>query len=315
MLNQLIEELKEKNITISFSKGKMQYSGPEENIDNELLAKLKEYKPKLLKHFWPKECPNMMPINTEGDLTPIALLHGGPSNYPISDYLGKNRPFYGFFYIGSEGEKIRYKTLEDFAGEYLKQLQNIVPEGPYILGGLSMGGHLAFDMALQLQRQGHKVPLLILVDSGLITYVPPVHYPQFFKRVFHKIYEALKSVFYWVYNKSRKMIYDLFSSFYDKLPAKKRKKYIMWIYGELMSRYKPTEKFNGKILLFKATDAFMNEEYLGWDNVCDDITKVYYDGDHGSMFNDKVAVDVIKTNIDEWLKKNEFKKKKQLVSA
>jgi len=37
-------------------------------------------------------------------------------------------------------------------------------EGPYFLGGGSVGGMIAFEMAYQLQRQGQEVALLILLD-------------------------------------------------------------------------------------------------------------------------------------------------------
>ncbi len=190
MFNAFIQEIKEKNIKISFSHGKLNYSGPEQHIDKKLIDNLKKYKNKLLKYYWPEECWNMMPINTEGDLTPLVLLHAGPSNYPISEYLGSNRPFYGFFYIGSEGEKIRYKTIEEFASEYLKQMVNVLPEGPYILGGLSIGGHLAYEMAIKLQNKGHNIPLLILVDSALPNSIQKVPKLSLSKR----LYENLKKV-------------------------------------------------------------------------------------------------------------------------
>ncbi|HET8843694.1 MAG TPA: thioesterase domain-containing protein, partial [Ktedonobacteraceae bacterium] len=40
----------------------------------------------------------------------------------------------------------------------------IDPEGPYLLGGWSMGGIVALEMAQQLQKRGFKVALLALLD-------------------------------------------------------------------------------------------------------------------------------------------------------
>ena len=67
MVSTLIKELEEKKIEISFSNGKLKYSGPEQFVTEDLLSKLKEYKQGLLRYYWPKECPNMMPINTIGN--------------------------------------------------------------------------------------------------------------------------------------------------------------------------------------------------------------------------------------------------------
>jgi thioesterase domain-containing protein len=42
----------------------------------------------------------------------------------------------------------------------------VQPRGPYLLGGWCTGGIVAFEMARQLQRQGQKVALLVLIDSS-----------------------------------------------------------------------------------------------------------------------------------------------------
>ena len=55
------------------------------------------------------------------------------------------------------------------ATSYLKALRMFQPEGPYFLGGWSMGGDVAFEMAQQLQRQGQEVALLALFDTWIGT--------------------------------------------------------------------------------------------------------------------------------------------------
>ncbi|MGQ1787242.1 thioesterase domain-containing protein [Saccharicrinis sp. GN24d3] len=304
MFKEFLEELKYKEISISFSAGKLKYSGPEENIDSALIAKLKEHKPKLIKHFWPEDCPNMLPLNTEGNLTAFSLLHGG-SFFELSEYLGSNRPMYSFLFIGSESEKDRYKKLEDFASVYLKQLQNIIPNGPYLLGGMSMGGHLAFEMALQLQRQGKDVPLLILVDSGLTAFEPPVKYNSVLKSLFHKIYNYLRKTKIKINRLKKKAKYELFPSQFEKLPIGERTEYIVSLYDQLINNYKPEEEYKGEILLFRASENSFNSKYLGWDKVCKNVNVVNFIGNHASMFHDVEAIELIKYNISEWIDKTE----------
>jgi aspartate racemase len=69
--------------------------------------------------------------------------------------------------------------VEEMAAYYLREIQVFQPEGPYLLGGRCFGGLVAYEMACQLHEQGHRVPLLVLLDSSqpppLITlrdYVP-----------------------------------------------------------------------------------------------------------------------------------------------
>ncbi len=51
------------------------------------------------------------------------------------------------------------------AENYLCELRELQPEGPYYLGGFCMGGQVAFEMAQRLVRDGERVNLLFLIDT------------------------------------------------------------------------------------------------------------------------------------------------------
>ena len=51
------------------------------------------------------------------------------------------------------------------ATRYVEALREVQPEGPYHLGGWSMGGIVAFEMALQLKAQGHQIATLAIIDA------------------------------------------------------------------------------------------------------------------------------------------------------
>jgi thioesterase domain-containing protein len=55
-------------------------------------------------------------------------------------------------------------TLPGLAGRYLAELRKIQPAGPYRVGGWSMGGLLAYEIACQLEDAGEVVELLVLLD-------------------------------------------------------------------------------------------------------------------------------------------------------
>ncbi|MFP2929327.1 thioesterase domain-containing protein, partial [Pyxidicoccus sp. 3LG] len=46
-----------------------------------------------------------------------------------------------------------------------KALRTVQPSGPYFLGGWSLGGVIAYEMARQLRASGETVALLALIDS------------------------------------------------------------------------------------------------------------------------------------------------------
>jgi thioesterase domain-containing protein len=66
-----------------------------------------------------------------------------------------------------EGKK-SFSKVEDIAADFIKEIQALQPEGPYLLGGFSFGSKVAFEMAHQLRKQGHEVRLLALLDPGII---------------------------------------------------------------------------------------------------------------------------------------------------
>jgi thioesterase domain-containing protein len=51
------------------------------------------------------------------------------------------------------------------ASQYIKEIQNVQPKGPYYFGGYCMGGTIAFEMAQQLTAQGQAVGLLVLLET------------------------------------------------------------------------------------------------------------------------------------------------------
>jgi aspartate racemase len=55
--------------------------------------------------------------------------------------------------------------VEEMAALYIKEIRSLQAEGPYLLGGLSFGGVMAYEMAQQLQAQDQKVGLVVLFDT------------------------------------------------------------------------------------------------------------------------------------------------------
>ncbi|WP_445362252.1 type I polyketide synthase [Microbulbifer sp. ANSA003] len=57
-----------------------------------------------------------------------------------------------------------YEDLKQLAATYVEQIVATVPNGPYNLAGYSLGGIIAFEVALQLEQRGARVDKLVLFD-------------------------------------------------------------------------------------------------------------------------------------------------------
>lgn len=94
-------------------------------------------------------------------------LHGSAFRFQaLARALGPDQPVYGFESPFLAADPPPYRTIATLALAYATEITRRFPEGPYLLGGYSFGGILAFEVAQQLVRDGHEVELLVVVDVG-----------------------------------------------------------------------------------------------------------------------------------------------------
>ncbi|WP_414568346.1 amino acid adenylation domain-containing protein [Nostoc sp. CCY 9925] len=109
-------------------------------------------------------------INSSDSKIPFFCVHGaggGINHYiNLSRRLGEDYPFHALEH-NPDAEEPEIISVEETANYYLQEIRKIQPNGPYLLGGHCYGGILAFEMAQQLQRQGERVDLLVVIDAIL----------------------------------------------------------------------------------------------------------------------------------------------------
>ena len=118
------------------------------------------------------EAPSsLVPIQPDGNKRPLFLVHpAGGHVFPfigLAQCLGLDQPCYGLQARGVEEGQDPHTRIEDMATCYIEAIQSVQPEGPYLLGGWSMGGEIAFEMAQQLHARGQSVALLALLDARI----------------------------------------------------------------------------------------------------------------------------------------------------
>ncbi len=122
--------------------------------------------------------PDSLVLIQKGDSKspPIFLIHpvGGHVYFyrSLCMAIGKNKTVYGFKSMGLQKGREPHVSIEEMASFYKKDLKKIQPDGPYFLGGASFGGMVAFEMAVQLSRQGDSVPFLCLIDTPGVGQMP-----------------------------------------------------------------------------------------------------------------------------------------------
>jgi thioesterase domain-containing protein len=99
---------------------------------------------------------------------PLFLVH--PVGGTVTGYqdLAKRLsvPVYGFENVRPFAvTPKRESSVNEMAASYLPEVLKIQPQGPYALGGYSMGGVVAFELACQLRQAGHEVDCLISFDT------------------------------------------------------------------------------------------------------------------------------------------------------
>ncbi|KAL8925721.1 MAG: hypothetical protein Q9172_002112 [Xanthocarpia lactea] len=68
-------------------------------------------------------------------------------------------------------------SFEEVASIYIEEIRSLQPQGPYMLGGWSLGGIHAYETAYQLIQQGETISNLIMIDSPCPGTLPPLPSP------------------------------------------------------------------------------------------------------------------------------------------
>ena len=107
----------------------------------------------------------VVPLQPRGTLPPLFCVHPagrGVSVYVhLVRYLGPHQPVFGVMDLAKKLDR----PVRRIAAEHLHAIRAAQPEGPYYLLGWSFGGVVAYEIAVQLQRQHQQVAFVAVVDT------------------------------------------------------------------------------------------------------------------------------------------------------
>ncbi|NQU86800.1 MAG: hypothetical protein HQ541_13675, partial [Mariniphaga sp.] len=231
---------------------------------------------------------NFAPVKPEGSREPFIMVHGDNCNNFMPKLLDKEQPYLGFLHIGSEGEKLGYENIQNLATFYIEQLLEYKPKGPYLLGGHSFGGIIAYEMAHQLTGMGYDVPLLVISDSIIPEKIPVFALKRGIKRRIKIATKRMKCNAYLMSDKP--------------VPVEYRNFYILDSYERLSFNYKPPV-YKNKILFIRASKNPGEISYKPWYHAAKNMKMVELEGTHNEIIINKELitqyVDIIQNELIE----------------
>jgi aspartate racemase len=118
----------------------------------------------------------LVAINRYGNRPPLFLAHAAEGNVllyrSLASHLGDDQPVYGLQAAGLDGHSPVDARFEYVARNYVNEIRQVQPRGPYLLGGYCLGGTIALEMAQQLIDAGESVGLVALIEDYNVRAMP-----------------------------------------------------------------------------------------------------------------------------------------------
>jgi amino acid adenylation domain-containing protein len=112
---------------------------------------------------------SLVAIKAEGERPPLFIIPGGYGDTlylrKLAEYIHPDQPLYGIQSAGLGKSRQYLPRVEEIAAQYLIEIAEVQPHGPYLLGGHSFGGYVALEMARLLIKREEQVALLVMIDT------------------------------------------------------------------------------------------------------------------------------------------------------
>ncbi len=265
----------------------------------------------------------LVPLQTTGDHPPLFLIAGAGGHvfafHKFAHMLGPEFNVYGMKAIGVDGTEPPLESIVEIARRYKEEILEAVPDGPYLVSGYSVGGMIAYELALQLQAAGKKVSGVLLFDLFAPGY--PKRQPLY-KRIYShtRKFLGLSWAKKWSYIRARlsrirqRILFKLDRHHelaevpgMDIVPQERLKR----VWGGLvkaLQNYWPSRAFDGRIVLVASSlplewvGVDLDDPVRGWSQWTTKPVKLYHvPAPHMELFRDEY-VDLLLSHVREVLR-------------
>ncbi len=194
-----------------------------------------------------------------------------------------------FFSVGLTAEDFlllgEAPTLGSIASCLVEKILATQPDGPYTIGGLCIGGVLAYEIASQLQAAGREVSLLVLVDPPHPSYLEScnsltrkVSYLRYVVKRAGRVGPRLSFVYF------REHLLRRLRLWTKSNPVKTERSIAQAMVERAAFEYRP-KPYQGKVLLLLASERPPHVNFLpGWQAVIpDNLHTQYVKGHHRDL--------------------------------
>jgi amino acid adenylation domain-containing protein len=230
-----------------------------------------------------RQWSSLVAMQPQGSKPPFFMVHGVGGNvvgfYELARHMKPDYPFYGLQSQGLDGKQPPRASIEDMAAYYLNEIRAVQATGPYHLGGFSLGGLVAYEMARQLRAGGEEVGLLVLFDT-YATNPKPVGLGDLLRG-------QVK-----------------LTQLPDELRRKVRRTFLAWRLPEILkkimrsnaqagARYR-LQPYDGKAVLLRAGDSWRvgEDPYAAWGRLVGELEVIQIGGAHMDILREPQVGDL-----------------------
>jgi thioesterase domain-containing protein len=140
------------------------------------------------------------------------------------------------------------------ARDYLSEIRQVQPHGPYLLGGFSGGGLAMFEAAHQLLAQGEEVAALVMLDA-YGPRMPTLNWPDRLRLQWWRLRtQGVRYVAKWARDRAAWEFGKVRRLFEDPIepltPAEFRSRIVQQGFAEALAKYEP-RVYPGRIYVFR----------------------------------------------------------------
>jgi thioesterase domain-containing protein len=198
---------------------------------------------------------------------------------------------------GTDGLEAPHRSIEGAAAEMIRKIRSVRPRGPYLLGGYSLGGEVAFEIARRLRIEGEEIRLLALIDTHTAQTrrevlngrrnrsaraangrVPYGRGEKKVRRLGRHLKRYARSIIRGSRRKSQELRCALYIRAGRPVPRALRKAFVKRAYQKASDRY-VLRPYDGRIAYFRAVRVILNgaaaDPALAWYHVAEGGIDVY----------------------------------------
>ena len=111
----------------------------------------------------------LVTLSGDGDAEPLFLVPASgltPFSFiKLAEIFSGSRPVYSFQFPGLMDRREPHGSIYEMADDYVRDISELIPEGPLVIGGHCWGGLVALEVVHRLEIDGREVRKLLLMES------------------------------------------------------------------------------------------------------------------------------------------------------